>query len=260
MSTIFFIAAKLMGALLRPDTWIVIALAVIVLALILQRRRIALWVSGITLVVLVVLSVLPIGNLLLQPIERSYPANPSVGLVDGIIVLGGGENARASAYWDQMQFNEGAERYTTALALARRFPDAKVLFVGGSGELRDVAGATISEATIAERFFKEHGIAPDRLLLEGQSRNTAENARLSLALANPAPNETWVLITSAFHMPRAMRSFDAAGWKDLVAWPVDYRTSGFRDDMGWNLTGNLLVLNTAIREYIGQLAYRLTGQ
>jgi uncharacterized SAM-binding protein YcdF (DUF218 family) len=260
MSTVFFIAAKLMGALLRPDTWIVIALAVIVLALILQRRRVALWVSGITLVVLVVLSVLPIGNLLLQPIERSYPAHPSVGRVDGIIVLGGGEDARASAYWDQMQFNEGAERYSTALALARRFPDAKVLFVGGSGELRDVAGATISEATIAERFFKEQGIAPDRLLLEGQSRNTAENARLSLALANPAPNETWVLITSAFHMPRAMRSFDAAGWKGLVAWPVDYRTSGFRDGMGWNLTGNLLVLNTAIREYIGQLAYRLIGQ
>lgn len=260
MSTVFFIAAKLMGALLRPDTWIVIALAVIVLALILLRRRVALWVSGITLVVLVILSVLPIGNLLLQPIERNYPANPSVGRVDGIIVLGGGEDARASAYWDQMQFNEGAERYTTALALARRFPEAKVLFVGGSGELRDVAGATISEATIAERFFKEQGIAPDRLLLEGQSRNTAENARLSLALANPAPNEAWVLITSAFHMPRAMRSFDAAGWKDLVAWPVDYRTSGFRDGLGWNLTGNLLVLNTAIREYNGQLAYRLTGQ
>lgn len=260
MSTIFFIAAKLLGALLQPGTWIVIALAVIVLALILQRRRLALWVSGITLVVLVVLSVLPIGSLLLQPIERSYPANPSVDRVDGIIVLGGGEDARASAYWDQMQFNEGAERYTTALALARRFPDAKVLFVGGSGALRDVAGATISEATIAERFFKEQGVAPDRLLLEGQSRNTAENARLSLALGNPAPKETWVLITSAFHMPRAMRSFDAAGWKDLVAWPVDYRTSGFSDGVGWNLTGNLLVLNTAIREYIGQLAYRLTGQ
>lgn len=158
MSTVFFIAAKLMGALLRPDTWIVIALAVIVLALILQRRRVALWVSGITLVVLVILSVLPIGNLFLQPIERSYPANPSVGRVDGIIVLGGGEDARASAYWDQMQFNEGAERYTTALALARRFPVAKVLFVGGSGELRDVAGATISKATIAERFLRSRAL------------------------------------------------------------------------------------------------------
>jgi uncharacterized SAM-binding protein YcdF (DUF218 family) len=79
-------------------------------------------------------------------------------------------------------------------------------------------------------------------------------------LANPETDDTWVLVTSAFHMPRAMRSFEAAGWTGLVAYPVDYRTAGFTDDIGWNLTGNLLVLNTAIRETIGQLAYRLTGR
>ncbi|MGO4917843.1 YdcF family protein [Pseudogemmobacter sp. W21_MBD1_M6] len=260
MDTVFFIASKLIGALLRPDTWIVIALAGIVLALILQRRHIALWVSSITLGVLVALSALPLGDLLLQPIERRFPANLSLVAVDGIIVLGGGEDARASAYWDQMQLNEGAERYTAALALARRFPQAKVLFTGGSGALRDVAGAATSEASIAEGFFLDQGIAPERLLLEGQSRNTTENARLSLTLADPAADETWVLVTSAFHMPRAMRSFAAAGWQSLVAWPVDYRTSGFGDGMGWDLKGNLSVLTTAIREHVGQLAYRLTGR
>ena len=88
----------------------------------------------------------------------------------------------------------------------------------------------------------------------------AENARLSLALTTPAPGKTWVLVTSAFHMPRAMRSFEAAGWAGLVPWPVDYRTSAFVDGMGWNLTRNLLVLNTAIREQVGQIAYRLTGR
>jgi len=132
MDTVLFIASKLIGALLRPDTWIVIALAGIVFALMLQRRRIALWVSSITLGLLVALSALPLGDLLLQPIERHYPANPSLDAVDGIIVLGGGEDARASAYWDQVQLNEGAERYTAALALARRFPEAQVLFTGGS--------------------------------------------------------------------------------------------------------------------------------
>lgn len=260
MDTLFFIASKLIGAMLRPDTWIVIALGIIVLAMIRQRRRLALWCGSVTLLSLVTLAILPLGDLLLQPIERTYPANPSLAAVDGIIILGGGEDARASAYWNQMQFNEGGDRFAAALMLARRFPEAKLLFTGGTGALRDLGGAAASEASMAERFFIAQGIAPARLILEGRSRNTAENARLSLVLANPDPDETWVLVTSAFHMPRATRSFEEAGWPSLVAWPVDYRTSRFADGIGWNLTRNLQVLTTAIRELVGQLAYRLTGR
>jgi len=260
MDTVFFIASKLIGALLRPDTWIVLALAVVVLAVVLNRRRLALWVGTITLNLLIALAILPLGDLLLQPIERSFPAQPALAQVDGIIVLGGGEDARASAFWGQMQLNEGGERYTAALELAERFPEARLLFTGGSGALRDLAGAETSEADMAGQFFREQGVAPGRLLLEGQSRNTAENARLSLALAAPKPGETWLLVTSAFHMPRAMRSFETAGWTGLVPWPVDYRTSAFKDGIGWNLTRNLLVLNTAIREQVGQIAYRLSGR
>lgn len=260
MDTIFFIASKLIGALLRPDTWIVLALAVVVLAVVSNRRRLALWIGSITLSLLVALAILPLGDLLLQPIERTYPAEPALDRVDGIIVLGGGEDARASAFWGQMQLNEGGERYTAALALARRFPEARLLFTGGSGALLDLAGVETSEAYMARRFFLDQGVSSERLLLEGQSRNTAENARLSLALAAPAPGETWVLVTSAFHMPRAVRSFETAGWTGLVPWPVDYRTSALADGMGWNLTRNLVVLNTAIREQVGQIAYRLSGR
>ena len=232
----------------------------IVLALMMKRRRLALWTGSVTLALLVALAVLPFGNLLLQPIERTYPARPQPDRVDRIIVLVGGGDARSSAYWGQMQLNEGGDRFTVALALARNFPQARVLFTGGSGALRDLSGAATSEAEMAERFFRDQGLTPERLLLEARSRNTAENARLSLALAAPAPGETWVLVTSAFHMPRAMRSFETAGWPGLVPWPVDYRTSSFTDGIGWNLTRNLQVLDTAIREQIGQLAYRLSGR
>lgn len=258
MDTIFFIASKLIGALLRPDTWIVIALAVLVLAIALHRRRLALWLGSTLLGALVVLSIFPLGDLLLQPIERTYPAQPALNRLDGIIVLGGGEDARASAYWGQMQLNEGAERYTAALELARRFPEARLLVTGGSGALRDLAGAEVSEAGLAARFFLALGVAPERLLIEDRARNTAENARLSRALANPQPNESWVLVTSAFHMPRAMQSFDTAGWAGVTPWPVDYRTADFTDRIGWDLTGNLRVLGIAIREHVGQLAYRLS--
>lgn len=260
MDTLFFVVSKQLGALLRPDTWIVLALGVIVIALAMNRRRFALWASSITLTTLITLSIFPLDHLLLQPLERTYPAQPALERVDGIIVLGGGGDPRASIYWDQIQLNESGERYTAALALARRFPEARLLFSGGTGVLLDLSGQSIPEADIAQRFFREHGIAPERLRLEGQSRNTAENARLSRILAAPTAGETWVLVTSAFHMPRAMRSFEAAGWTGVVPWPVDYRTAAFVDGIGWNLSGNLRALNTAIREQVGQLAYRLTGR
>lgn len=260
MDTAFFIVSKMIGALLRPDTWILIALATVVLALVTQHRRFALWVSSLTLAILLSLTILPLGDLLLQPIEKTYPPHPHLERVDGIIVLGGGEDLRASSYWGQMQFNEGGDRFAGGLALARRFPDAALLFAGGSGALRDLAGAEVSEASIAKQFFLDHGIPRDRLLLEGRSRNTAENAQFSLALATPQNDETWALVTSAFHMPRAMQSFEAAGWPALVAWPVDYRTARFSDQIGWDLTGNMLNLQTAIREHVGQIAYRLSGR
>ena len=260
MDTVFLLISKLISTLLRPDMWIVIALANVVLALITQRRRLALWVGGLTLFGLVTLAILPLGNVLLQPIELTYPVNPPLSQVDGIIVLGGGENVRASTYWGQMQFNEGGDCFAASVALAQRFSDAQLLFTGGSGALRDLAGAAVSEASVAERFFLDQGIDRDRLLLEGLSRNTAENARLSLALANPSADETWVLVTSAFHMPRAIRSFEVAGWGGLIAWPVDYRTSKFTDGIGWGLTRNLEVLNTGISEQVTQLSYRPTGR
>ena len=260
MDTAFFVLSKLVGAFLRPDTWIVVALAVILLAFATNKRRLGLWVSGLSFAGLFLLAVLPLGDLLLRPIETRYPAEPQLGDVQGIILLGGGENARASAFWGQLQMNEGGERYTAALALARALPNAQLVFAGGSGTLRDTTGAEVTEAAMAERFFLSHGIDPDRMMFEGKSRNTAENARLSLALADPAPGANWLLITSAFHMPRAMRSFERAGWAGLTAWPVDYRTARFGDRIGWNLTRNLDVLAIGIREHVGQIAYRMTGR
>jgi uncharacterized SAM-binding protein YcdF (DUF218 family) len=260
MDTLFFFAAKLAGALISPDTWIVVALGAITVALRLDRRRIAETVCWVALAGLLALAIVPIGEPLLQPIEKTYPANPRLSRLDGIVVLGGGEDADGSAFWDQPQLNEAGERFTGTLALARRFPDARVVFTGGSGRIRDYFGSPISEATVAEAFFLGQGLDPDRLILESASRNTAENARLSLALAQPSPGETWVLVTSAFHMPRAMRSFEAAGWEDLVAYPVDYRTGRFADRVGWNLARNLIVLNTATKETVGSLAYRMTGR
>jgi len=257
MDTAFFLVSKLAGILLRPDSWIVLAVGLTTLALILDRRRLALVSSALTLLALIVLAVFPIGDLLLNSIEQQTPRNPVLSRVDGIIILGGAANADASAHWGQAQLSEASERYTAALALARAHPAARVLFTGGSA---DLSGGGRPEAEVAASFLQDQGLAPARLTLETASRNTAENARLSLALARPEPGSVWVLVTSAFHMPRALNSFRAAGWPELVPYPVDYRTTTFAEEIGWDLTRNMQMLNMAIREQLGQLAYRLAGR
>jgi uncharacterized SAM-binding protein YcdF (DUF218 family) len=115
----------------------------------------------------------------------------------------------------------------------------------------DSAGEITNEASVARVFFAAQGIDEGRLLLEQRSRNTAENAALSLALAQPQPGQTWLLVTSAFHMPRALNGFHQAGWPELLAYPVDYRSGRFIDGIGWDLAENLRVLNTALHEYVG---------
>lgn len=260
METLFFIASKTLGLLLRAETWIVAVAALAFIAQLRERRRLAIAASAATLLALLLLSTLPLGDLLLEPLERRYPANPTLERVDGIIVLGGAEDMHASVRWGQIQYNEAGERLTAALALARRFPEARVLFAGGSGALRRPAGAPPSEAAAAERFFIEQGLDPSRLIVEGTSRNTAENAKLSLESANPQPESEWVLVTSASHMARAMRSFESAGWPALTPYPVDYRTASFSSGIGWDLSRNLRVLNAAIKEHAGLLIYAFSGR
>ncbi len=195
---------------------------------------------------------------MLRGIEATYPADPPLGRVDGIVVLGGAEETGPAALSGQPELNAAAERMSAGAALALRFPEARLLFSGGSGALGDL-GREGPNAGLARQFFEAFGIAPDRILLERMSRNTAENATMSLPVADPQPGEVWVLVTSAWHMPRAMDSFARAGWPAMVAYPVDHRGLAFGRGFRWNLAENLMVLNIATKEWVGRIAYAATG-
>lgn len=255
MDTVVFVFSKLVGAVLRPESWLVLGMGGALFAMWLGRQRLALVTLGVMFAATLLVAVFPIGELLLSPLEHRFPVNPALDKVDGIIVLGGGASNHRTAFWGQAQLGEGAERYTAGLELARRFPQARVLFAGGSGNLRDLAGGSMSEASVAHAFFREQGLDPARLLLEQESRNTSENARNSFVLAKPQAGQTWVLVTSAFHMPRALHTFTQTGWIGLVPYPVDYRSGNFIDGIGWELAENLQVLNIAVKEYLGLLVY-----
>ncbi len=103
-----------------------------------------------------------------------------------------------------------------------RYPDARIVVSGGNGSLT-LEGE--GDAVTSARLFTALGIDRDRLILETESRDTYENAVLTRQMVGATPDETWILVTSAFHMPRSMALFRQAGF-DVVAWPSDYRTAG----------------------------------
>ena len=260
MDTAFFILSKLIGLALQIETWLVIGLVVSLVAGRFARPRLGRWSGRVTLAALLTVGIFPIGEVLLRPLESEFPPRAAPEQIDGIVVLGGVEDQRATAAWREPQLNEAAERLTAAAALAIAHPEARLVFSGGSGRLRNTVLGQPKIPSVAVDFFVSLGIAPNRITWEDQSRNTAENARFSYEVAAPASGETWVLVTSAFHMGRALASFEAAEWSQIIPLPVDYRTGSFSDGIGWNLAGNLEVLNIAIKEWVGRLAYRLTGR
>ncbi len=118
-----------------------------------------------------------------------------------------------------------------------------------------------TEAPIAVKELEALGVPHDRITAEEQSRNTVENAVFSRLVAQPKPGERWLLVTSAFHMPRAIAAFRAAGFT-VEAYPVDWRTRGPIDATRpfAALTDGLAMTDVAVHEWIGLLVYRLTGR
>ncbi|MCH7555118.1 MAG: xanthine dehydrogenase molybdopterin binding subunit [Proteobacteria bacterium] len=143
--------------------------------------------------------------------------------------------------------------------LARIYPDAKLVFTGGSGSLNPGA---LSEADVAQKILIIMGTDMGRIRFEREARNTFESGRKAKALALPNPSENWLLVTSALHMPRAMGVFRKAGWP-VTAYPVDYRTGGaggLRLRLRFNLAGNGNSTQTVIREWVGLAAYKALGR
>jgi uncharacterized SAM-binding protein YcdF (DUF218 family) len=256
LDTLFFVASKVFWAVARPESWIVLLLFVAFVALLAGRARLGRGMVLATLLLTLGIGVLPLGEALLRPLEQRFPTEPEVRAPAGIIVLGGAELPGASARTGLVEVNESAERFLAGVALARLHPEARLIFTGGSGSLLD---QSVRGADVAGRLFAEAGVPPGQVLLERASRNTAENAALTLDLLGPEVEGPWILVTSAFHMPRSVAVFCAAGWEGIVPWPVDFRATGSRL-IGWDLAESLARLNTGVREWIGLLAYRVTGR
>jgi len=256
-SGLFFYVSKLVWFAVQPSSLIAILLLG-GLALAIWRRRWGLRFVALGALLYVIAGFSPLGHWLMMPLEDRFARPELTEPVDGIIVLGGSVDTFVSKGRGVTALNEAGERLTAGAALARRFPDARLVFSGGSGEIF-FEGTT--EAAGAKRLFAGLGIAPERLVLEDRSRNTAENAAFTRDLVQPQPGERWLLVTSAFHMPRAVGCFRAVGF-DVIPWPVDYRTSGGEDIWRFfpRASEGLRRVDLAAKEWAGLLAYDITGR
>lgn len=255
----FFILSKVLWAVAAPTNVLLgLAVAGALAASTGRRRGAGLAVTAVAL--LLACGILPVGRLLLRPLEDRFPQPSLDGFTpDGIVVLGGAIEEAIGAGRGQVTLSDAGTRVTAAAVLARRFPDARLIFTGGSNTvLTDAFG---SESGDARRLWTDLGVDPARIVLERRSRNTDENARFTRDLLQPRPGQRWLLVTSAFHMPRSVGLFRAAGL-DVMPYPVDYRSTGTPMDLEptAEIGSGLKRLDMATREWIGLAAYRLSGR
>jgi uncharacterized SAM-binding protein YcdF (DUF218 family) len=253
-----FHLSKLFWLVASPTSILTILLGVGLIAAAAGRRRGAIRCLGVAAALLLLVAILPLGAWLLLPLEERFDRpEPMPERVDGIILLGGAVQPSLSAARGVPALNDLAERLTAFLALARRHEDARLVFTGGSGAL---FGSPMSEAEVARDLLEGLGLPPERVTWEDRSRDTYENAVFSLALAEPRAGETWLLVTSAMHMPRAVGAFRAAGWPALLPYPSDYLTKPRPDLLDFDLASGLFLLDRAAHEWTGLVAYRLMGR
>lgn len=257
MDDLFFFASKLLWAVLRPNT-LALLLAVLGLALVWRGRRFGRWPLLLGLGWYAAVFALPVAALLTLPLESRF-ARPAMAppAVTGIVVLGGAVEQALTEAHGIPALNGAAERMTEAVALARRHPEARLVFTGGSAA---IAPGGPTEAETARLLWTSLGVPPDRMVFEAESRNTHENAVFTHRLLQPTQDQTWLLITSASHMPRSVGVFRQAGWR-VVPWPVNF-TTGPDPALWWNdpFPTRLNRAEWALREYVGLAVYWLTGR
>lgn len=250
-----FALSKLLWGLVNPGSALVVLLVIGVIALRLPRwRRAGERLIALVCLSFVLVSATPLAALVALPLENRFPRRAELDRVDGIIMLGGAVNPSLTMDRGDPSVSDAAERLFSFAELIRRHPEARAVSTGGSGIL---FGQGIKEDQTVRAVLAQVGVPDGRVIYETESRNTWENALFSQALVAPKPGERWILVTSAMHMPRSVGIFRKLGWP-VTPYPVDYRTRRNASLFGpAELDRPLLLLDDAVREWLGLLSYYL---
>jgi uncharacterized SAM-binding protein YcdF (DUF218 family) len=215
----------------------------------------SLTIGGILM--LIVMGYSPIGRVLVLSLENKIPVIALTFEPDAIIALGGAFNTVLSAGRQAPIFEYG-ERIAALAQLGNRYPRAKLVVSGGD---QNLMLHELSEGRISEDFLTSLGFDRSRLIFETQSRETSEHAIFVMPLLADVPHEKVVLITSAFHMWRSVRSFAKTGLR-VTPYHVGWRTRGPQDILlpFSSFSRGLTYCDLAFREYLLVLYYSLLGR
>ncbi len=255
----FFSLSKIFWLFFQPVTIILVLVLIAFLAMWRGSRRLSMSVLGLSIAILYFAAFTTLGSVLLAPLEDHFPKPDAMPRhVDGIVVLGGYMNGDINAGRKGFELNSAADRIFEAMRLARLYPDARVIVSGGDGAFFE---ESVKEADSTRQMLVDLGFSGERYIYENKSRNTVENAIFSKELAQPKPGETWLLVTSAYHMPRSVGCFRKVDF-DVVAWPVDYKTRASERFALYLESPNeaLSRFSVAMREWVGLAAYWLAGK
>lgn len=254
MNDLYFVASKVIGFALEPLHLLTLGILITAACVMMRQMGPARLFAACTTLWVLILGAVPLWNAALFDLETRHPSPRLESSPAGIVVLGGA----LSPGWitlahQQVALNDAAERMTTTLALMRRYPEIPVIVSGFSPSF---IAPGISESELARQFFAEILGSTDRIQMENRSRNTIENARFSKALMEMSAPGTWLLVTSAAHMPRAAVMFHDLNVK-VLPYPTDFRSRNHGDEARWHLLEGAKQASIVMHEWIGLLAYHL---
>lgn len=254
----FFILSKIFWWFAVPLNALLILAAFGTALLFTRWRRAGRRVVVAAVVLLLVFGFTRVADLPLIWLEEGYQEPMLAEAPYGIIVLGGGIAAGGYNHDAPYLLNGWVDRLTTALTLKRLHPEARLIYSGGSASLlADRPSEADAVAALLDDLYGSD-LGMER---EDRSRNTFENARFTLEMIAPEERgKTWLLVTSAWHMERALGIYRKLGWTP-VPYPTDYKAAAIEPPYLGNLASDQFdKLGIAVKEFIGIAAYWAAGR
>ena len=253
----FFILSKLLNFFLDPLNLLVISF--VIFLLVSARIKKNKFRSIIWFVLFwVLLLYKPIPEFLVKNLEDPFVYKKSVfrGL-KGLIILGGGTGSgKVAKDRDDYVLGKASERIFKGLEFLKQNPKGKIVFTGFSGKLFHEG---LSEAEIIEQLIRALNMNPTNVLFEKRSRNTFENAVFSGELIDGLEIKKWGIVTSAFHMKRAIATFEKQHPETVFeAIPVDFQTANSIYLRPGSMQGSINLWRIFIHETVGYWVYKLT--
>ena len=238
----------LLESVLELGNCLVVLIGIGILSQLTPARRWGAWLILVVALIMLVVTVSPLPSLLVTSLEARFPSVGQPREVDGILVLGGALDPKLSRKRTMPSMSGASERLFALAGLVRQYPNTKIIYCGGE-ESKFVKSLLMSIGTDLHNVSFDHN-----------SRNTYDNALFAKNFVSPlSPGGAWLLVTSAYHMPRAVGVFRAQGW-NVIPYPVDYQTDGdYELELHFDFYRGLQLTQTAMHEWLGLVAYYVLG-